>query len=120
MLLSPVKSLWGAWKHQSANRPRLWYAGAVLVLTLLLLNQLVSVHLKERQLVRREQVIEKMYEDIHRTVQMTEQIAQRMEQDLHQQEQNLKSMEVNILETNRVSSHVPSPIELPLEQAPSR
>ncbi len=87
--------------------------------TLLCLAYLLSVHVKERQLVRREQALKLMCEDIQDVVQATEEIARRIEEDLHQQQRMVNTMEAKLQETNNPSAHNASPIELPLEQAPS-
>jgi hypothetical protein len=113
------KALSGGWKHLFRNRPRLWYAAAVLLLTLVPLTQFVNLQLKERQLAQREQMLDRMYEKMHEIVQFTEQAARRVEQNLSQQQQTLSSMKANLQETNHLAAQVPTPVVLPLEPAPS-
>ena len=119
MMPRPAKALLRGWKHQCENRTRLRYAGAGLLLTILLFTPFVSFYLKERQLDRREQKLKRLYADLNGTVQMTEEIARRIEENLHQQQQIMSSLEVYLQETNQLPALVPPPIELPLEQAPS-
>jgi hypothetical protein len=81
--------------------------------------QTVSLQLKERQLARREQTLERMYKEMREIVQVSEQLTQQIARNLHQQEQDLTSRETYPQEVNQFTAHLPTPLAIPLDPAPS-
>jgi septal ring factor EnvC (AmiA/AmiB activator) len=114
------KAISGIRKYMCIWMYRTWSTAAVLLVALALLSQFVSLLWKESQLVRREQVLNRMYEEILEIVQVAEQTTRRIEENLNQHRQNLGSIEANIQEMSHLSAQISSPVELPLEPAPSR
>ena len=109
----------GRWKRLGRHGSWLLSWGPVLLLAPLVFSQFLSLHLKEKELDRRERTLLRISADLHGLVQATEQLAARIEQDLHRQQETVTSMEANLQQTSHLSADVPLPIELPLEQAPS-
>jgi hypothetical protein len=119
MIPRSAKAPWRAWTSRFRKRPALWYLAAILLPTLLLLGQFLSLHLQGRQLDRREQSLSRISTHLREVLQATEQLAERIEQDLHQQQWTMSLMEANLQRANSLSANVPPPLELPLEQAPT-
>jgi hypothetical protein len=118
--MRPESARAGAWKRLFRQRPALWYGGAGVLLTVLVLLQFLSLHVRERQLDRREQALQRISDDLHGLVQSTEQLASRIERDLHQQQQTMTTMQASLQQTNTPADLPPLPLDLPLEPSPSR
>jgi septal ring factor EnvC (AmiA/AmiB activator) len=114
-----LQAWWREWNPLRAVPLRVWLAGALLVVVSSVLTELVSAHLKERQLVKREQSLRQMYDDVQSVVRNTEEVAQRIEQDLKAQQRMMTSLESALQQSNDPRQHLQTAIELPLEQAPS-
>jgi hypothetical protein len=110
---SVVKSSVGKFKGQL----RRWYAGAIVLLAILI--QLLSLHVMKSQLHRREQALDRASKQLHDIVQTTEGLARRIEKDLLQQRQMMELLQVNLPKAEVVSAGYESPVELPIEPAPS-
>ena len=109
-----------ALRNSLKGRKRLLYRGTFLALAVLISLQFLSLQVREAQLNRREQALERSYEQVHGIIQATEQIARRIEEDLDRQQELMDSLQANLPELRAALTRQTPPLELPLDPAPSQ